>query len=92
MANQSKTTLLILNCKKEDEIKIDIGGSMVKQVHDAKLLGVQINDKQKWNTQIGGTGVTDTDPSSTEMDKLQIAHNNMLRTLEHVQVKDKSSI
>ena len=47
MANPSKTTLLILNNKKAEEITIKIGDGMVKQVHEAKLLGVKINDSQK---------------------------------------------
>ena len=33
-----------------------------------------------------------SDPQSILMEKLQIAHNNMLRTLENVRVKDKASI
>ena len=42
-----KTTLLILNNKGSEEVKITIGGTEIKQVEKAKLLGVTIEDSQK---------------------------------------------
>ena len=40
----------------------------------------------------GPTRKSNTDSQSTELDKLQIAQNNMMRTLENVRVKDKVSV
>ena len=54
VANPSKTTLLVLNSKGETELEIKVGESTVKQQHQAKLLGVKIQNDQKWKTQIEG--------------------------------------
>ena len=51
-----KTTLLIFNNKGSEEVKITIGGTEIKQVKKAKLLGVIIEDSQKWKNQISGKG------------------------------------
>ena len=56
VANPKKTTLLILNNKGSEEVKITIGGTEIKQVEKAKLLGVTIEDSQKWKNQISGKG------------------------------------
>ena len=140
VANPSKTTLLILNHKSDEPVSIKIGTDVVKQEVDAKLLGVQISENQKWSKQITRTGgvisalnqrnflirrlsnhinksqlekVADSiwtskmryglqlygpvrklieDPQNGDMEKLQIAQNNLMRTLENVRVKDKVSI
>ena len=140
VANPSKTTLMILNYKSDEPVSIKIGDSTIYQDTDAKLLGVNISENQKWTKQISGTNgvisalnqrnylirrlanhvnkeqlkkVADSiwtsklryglqlygpvrksnlDPQSCELEKLQIAQNNMLRNLENVRVKDKVSI
>ena len=61
IANPKKTSLVILNNgkikeKTEDRIKVKIGKDTVTQEESAKLLGIQFNEKQKWNTQIHGKG------------------------------------
>ena len=56
VANPSKTTLLILNHKSDEPVSIKIGTDVVKQEVDAKLLGVQISENQKWSKQITRTG------------------------------------
>ena len=47
VANPTKTTLLTLNNKGSEQVKITIGGTKIKQVKKAKLLGVIIEDSQK---------------------------------------------
>ena len=134
VANPSKTTLMILNYKSDEPVSIKIGDSTIYQDTDAKLLGVNISENQKWTKQISGTNgvisalnqrnylirrlanhvnkeqlkkVADSiwtsklryglqlygpvrksnlDPQSCELEKLQIAQNNMLRNLENVRV------
>ena len=56
VANPSKTTLLILNNRNGEEIEIKIGETKIKQDKEAKLLGVKIQDDQKWKVQIEGIG------------------------------------
>ena len=56
VANHTKTTLLILNNKGSEEVKITIGGTENKQVKKAKLLAVIIKDSQKWTNQMSGKG------------------------------------
>lgn len=55
-ANPNKTTLLIINGKKEEDTEINIDGEVVHQDHAAKLLGLTIEDSQKWDKQISGKG------------------------------------
>ena len=52
VANSSKTTLMFINGKKEKDIEIQVGDSMVKQESTAKLLGIMIDDNMKWDSQI----------------------------------------
>ena len=61
IANANKTSLVILNLKKKDVVpnnplQISIGNATVSQVSEAKLLGIKFNQKQKWNSQIQGSG------------------------------------
>ena len=39
-------------------IKVKVGQATIKQEQSAKLLGIQIEDSQKWNEQINGVGGT----------------------------------
>ena len=55
-ANPSKTTLMLLNGKNKEPMTITVGESIVTQEKTAKLLGIQIDDDQKWTSQITGTG------------------------------------
>ena len=59
VANASKTALIIMNngsCKIKEESKVPItiriGNSTVVQESNTKLLGVILDEDQKWNTQI----------------------------------------
>ena len=54
VANPSKTTLMILNSKEKIPTEIRIGNAIVKQESSAKLLGVKIDESQKWKTQSSG--------------------------------------
>ena len=60
VANPAKTTFIILNDREDgaNSRTIMVGNEEVKQEKDAKLLGLTINDKQKWATQIYGKGGT----------------------------------
>ena len=59
-ANPSKTTFIILNDKQEGAKtrKVQVGEVEITQERSAKLLGVTMDDSQKWNTQIYGKGGT----------------------------------
>ena len=52
VANPSKTTLMILNHKSDSPVEISVGGKTIVQEKSSKLLGVTINDKENWSTQI----------------------------------------
>ena len=59
IANPKKTAMLFLNTKKATngiQVELKIGKELVKQDHNAKLLGIIFNDKQKWNDQVFGKG------------------------------------
>ena len=59
VANTSKTAFMILNLKKEqnrENITIKIGSTEVKAEQQAKLLGVTLDNNQKWSSQIKGVG------------------------------------
>ena len=52
IANPKKTAMLFLNTRNSTSgvpIEINIGKELVIQDHNAKLLGIIFNDKQKWN-------------------------------------------
>ena len=53
-ANPTKMTLMIINGKNSEQMEIDIDGVKVKQEQSAKLLGLIIEDSQKWDKQING--------------------------------------
>ena len=46
---------MILNYKSDEPVSIKIGDSTIYQDTDAKLLGVNISENQKWTKQISGT-------------------------------------
>ena len=140
VANPNKTTLLILNNKGKEKVKIKIGEALISQVEDAKLLGVKIEDNQDWYKQIQGPGGVvsalnqrlflikrmknhinneqlkkvansiwmskaryglqlygvvrrqESDKKASDFAALQVAQNNLLRTLENVRIKDKRSV
>ena len=58
IANPSKTTFMVLNNKTINDIKaeVKVGEASIKQVPSAKLLGVKIEESQKWCKQISGKG------------------------------------
>ena len=59
-ANAKKITFIIFNQGKQDakkdKITIKVGNENITQETNAKLLGVTIDDNQKWHTQIYGIG------------------------------------
>ena len=60
-ANAKKTTFIIFNQKKQEEeikeiITIKVGNEKIEQQQNAKLLGVTIDENQRWKTQIYGKG------------------------------------
>ena len=58
VANALKTSFLVLNHKTENDevLEIKIGKSVIRQEKEAKLLGMQFSDNQKWNTHLTGIG------------------------------------
>ena len=56
VANPSKTTLMILNHKTDTPVEITVGGKTIIQEKSSKLLGVTINEKENWSTQINEKG------------------------------------
>jgi hypothetical protein len=54
VANPAKTTLMLVNGKNEELLEIEVGNAAVKQKKGSKLLGVKIEDSQKWTAQISG--------------------------------------
>ena len=58
VANPKKTTMLFLNLGRNDNknITIKIGKDEIHPVHQAKLLGINFDDNQKWDSQINGKG------------------------------------
>ena len=55
-ANPDKTTLMIINGGSEVNLEIQIDGALVAQEQSSKLLGIIIEDNQKWNKQVNGKG------------------------------------
>ena len=52
-ANENKTKFIVLNNNSSDEKRtIQVGKEQVVQETNAKLLGVTIDEDQKWKTQI----------------------------------------
>ena len=56
VANPSKTTLMILNHNSDSAMEINVGGKTIIQEKSSKLLGVIINEKENWSTQINEKG------------------------------------
>ena len=58
VANPKKTVFMLLNHKNQTNtpVEIKIGNVTIQQEHQAKLLGMSINDKQKWSEQIRDPG------------------------------------
>ena len=56
VANPSKTTFMLLNHKSESPVEIKVGGKNIAQEKTSKLLGVTINEKENWSTQINEKG------------------------------------
>ena len=59
IANPKKTAMLFLNTRNTTNgipIELNIGKEVVTQDHNAKLLGIIFNDKQKWNDHVYGKG------------------------------------
>ena len=83
VANPSKTAFMVLNLNKEEKnapITIRIGNENVLAEDSAKLLGISIDNNQKWHTQINGTGGTISSLNSRLF---------MLRRLARVISKDR---
>ena len=59
-ANAKKTKFIILNNKKNktnaETISINVGSEVITQEKIAKLLGITMDDLQKWHSQIYGKG------------------------------------
>ena len=52
-----KTALIFINLKNQsDPVQIKIGGEIITQESNAKLLGITFDDDQKWQSQISGKG------------------------------------
>ena len=61
VANPGKTAFMLLNHKQELEtnpISVKIGSEWITAEASAKLLGVTLDNNQKWKTQIKGSGGT----------------------------------
>ena len=58
VANPKKTALIFLNSKQngQEHIEIKIGGVKIQQQTNAKLLGMNFDDKLKWKTHISDKG------------------------------------
>ena len=56
VANPTKTTLLVLNNRMEEEVKVKVGESYITQEKTTKLLGVNIDDELGWKNQVYGKG------------------------------------
>jgi hypothetical protein len=57
VANPSKTEFMILNAKEQRDPKtIKVGSSIVEEVKSAKLLGMKIDNDQKWTNHFWGKG------------------------------------
>ena len=59
VANASKTALIFLNLNNDDTlnpISVKVGSTTVTQEPNAKLLGIVIDENQKWKSQISGQG------------------------------------
>ena len=53
IANQAKTEFMILNTKKEAELsEIRVGDTLVKRTSSTKLLGINLDDSQEWQTHL----------------------------------------
>ena len=52
VANASKTVFMMLNDKEKFNPQnfIEVGGNMIPQSEETKLLGMQVHDSQKWNS------------------------------------------
>ena len=59
-ANAKKTTFMILNNKKSNQDgehkKIKVGNKVITHERNAKLLGITMDDRQTWDSQVYGTG------------------------------------
>ena len=56
VANPSKTTLIVINKKGEEQMTVKVGETYIEQEHTAKLLGVQVDDEMGWKEQVLGKG------------------------------------
>ena len=59
VANETKTVFMILNMNSQEKLKkefehIQIGKDLVKRSDSTKLLGIKLDDNQKWSTHIDG--------------------------------------
>ena len=56
VANPTKTTFMVLNHKGNEKTEVRVGNSIIQQEQSSKLLGIKIEDTQKWDEQIKGKG------------------------------------
>ena len=56
VANPTKTTLLIMNNKEEEEVEVKVGNVQITQEKASKLLEVSIDDDLGWKNQVYGKG------------------------------------
>ena len=50
--NPNKTTLLIMNNKEEEEVKVKVGNLLITQDRTSKLLGINIDDDMGWKSHV----------------------------------------
>ena len=56
VANPKKTAFMLLNCKGDTKFSVKIGESVIEQVSSTKVLGMTIDDNQKWKNHVTGKG------------------------------------
>ena len=52
VANPQKTVFIFLGNKQEEPVSVKIGGTQIQQSTTAKLLGIEIDEEQKWKPQV----------------------------------------
>ena len=56
VANPTKTTLLIMNNKEEEEVEVKVGNVQITQEKTSKLLGISVDDDLGWKNHVYGKG------------------------------------
>ena len=56
VANPKKTALMILNHKSEEKVTVKVGDAIIEQEDHTKLLGMTLDEDQKWKSHVMGKG------------------------------------